>query len=201
MMWNLARLAEALLPLIAEDEGEAVRLAEESLERFASSFDEAYAAVMRRKLGLARDDEREGDRVLASDLLERMAANRVDYTLFFRRLCASAESADADAQTAALFANEGAFHAWAELWRERLAREDVAPSVRAAAMRRENPMFIARNHRVEQMIAAAVEHGDFAPFETLLDVVTRPYDERPELARFADPPSEDERVLATFCGT
>jgi len=201
-LWNLTRLAEALLPLFAEDESERVRLAQERLARFAGAFEAAYTAVMRRKLGLAeRDDEREGDRALVADLLERMANDRVDYTLFFRRLCDSAESEAADARAAALFANEGAFRSWAELWRERLAHEDVAPSARAAAMRRHNPMFVPRNHRVEEVIAAAVERADLAPFEVLLDVVTRPYDERPELARFAEPPNEDERVHATFCGT
>jgi uncharacterized protein YdiU (UPF0061 family) len=204
-MWNLARLAESLLPLLAEDEEEAVRLAKERLGRFPAAFDAAYGAILRAKLGLGtREDEVEGDRALTSDLLERLAANHVDYTLFFRRLCAAAEDTSADAEVAVLFANTGAFHDWAEGWRDRLAREDVAPDARSRAMRNVNPAFIPRNHRVEELITAAVEDGDFAPFEMLLEVVARPYDERadrPDLARFAEPPKPEERVLETFCGT
>lgn len=205
MLWNLTRLAEALLPLLAADEDEAVRLARARLERFPATFEAAHGAILRAKLGLgSRPEDEEEDLALASDLLGRLATDRVDFTLFFRRLCGSAADAAADAETAALFANPGAFHDWAEGWRKRLAREATTPGERAAAMRLANPAFIPRNHRVEEVIAAAVGHGDFAPFETLLDVVTRPYDDRadrPDLARFADPPKAEERVLETFCGT
>jgi len=204
--WNLTRLAQALLPLLSDDEDEAVRRAQGRLERFPALFDAAHLAVLRAKLGLGAQEpaDDEGDRALASDLLERLASNEVDYTLLFRRLCASAEEPGADAGTAALFANQGAFFDWAGRWRQRLSREDVEPGARASAMRRVNPAFIPRNHRVEELIVAAVEDGDYAPFETLLDVVTRPYDDRadrPELARFAEAPKPEERVLETFCGT
>ncbi|HEY8076420.1 MAG TPA: YdiU family protein [Labilithrix sp.] len=196
-LWNLARLAESLLPLVAEDEEEAARLATERLERFAATFDAAHLEVLRAKLGLvAREDEGEGDRVLAEDLFARMAEGQVDFTLFFRLLCACADDASKDAEAAALFAHPGAFHDWAVAWRARLARGGAG----ADAMRRANPAYIPRNHRVEQMIASA-ERGDFAPFETLLDVVTRPFEDRPEHARFAEKPLPEERVVATFCGT
>ncbi len=207
-LWNLTRLAEALLPLLAEDEDEAARRATARLERFPAAFEAAHLAVLRAKLGLgARDHDHEhdeDDRILADDLLARLASNDVDYTLFFRRLCASAHAVDADAETAALFANRGAFSDWAERWRARLAREELEPTARAAGMRRVNPAFIPRNHRVEEIIRAAVDRGDYAPFEALLDAVTRPYDDRadrPELGRFAEPPEPEERVLETFCGT
>lgn len=206
-LWNLTRLAETLLPLFAKDEDESVRIAEARLERFPEMFAKRHLAVLRAKLGLSArsgNDDDKGDRALAEDLLERMAANHVDYTLFFRRLCAAAENASADEETSALFENPGAFLDWAERWRERLAREDVTPGNRAEAMRRANPAFIPRNHRVEEIIAAAVADSDFKPFETLLDVVTRPYDDRkdePALERYADPPKPEERVVATFCGT
>jgi uncharacterized protein YdiU (UPF0061 family) len=205
MLWNLTRLAEALLPLLAEDREEAVRIARVRLERFQPAFEEAHFAILRAKLGLAAlADAEEEDGALAGDLLGRLSADSVDFTLFFRRLCASAAGADADRDTAALFANPGAFRDWAERWRARLAREAVEPGARAAAMRATNPAFIPRNHRVEEVIVAAVAHGDYGPFETLLDVVTRPYDDRPDrpdLARFADPPTPEERVVETFCGT
>jgi uncharacterized protein YdiU (UPF0061 family) len=199
--WNLARLAEALLPLMASDPEAAVPLAQARLERFPEAFEAAWNEGLRAKLGLNRREGEEGaDRALADDLLERLAANEVDWTLFFRRLSLSAEDPNADNTTAALFANPGAFHDWAERWRTRLARDDVAPRARADAMRRVNPAVIPRNHRVEEMIAAALG-GDFAPFETLLDVVTRPFEDRPELARFTEAPAPGERVRATFCGT
>jgi uncharacterized protein YdiU (UPF0061 family) len=205
MLWNLTRLAEALLPLFAAEEDEAIRLAKDRLGRFAPAFEAAHDAVLRAKLGLGDlPEEREPDNALAIDLLGRMATDRVDFTLFFRRLCASAADASADVETAGLFANAGAFHDWAARWRGRLAREDVGAEARASAMRRANPAFIPRNHRVEEVIVAAVAHGDFGPFETLLDVVTHPYDDRadrPDLARYAAPPADEERVLETFCGT
>lgn len=197
--WNLTRFAEALLSLFAEEEEEAAALATARLDRFPAIFDAARTRVLCAKLGLSREEE--GDGALATDLLERMADSDVDYTILFRRLCASAADVSADAEVASLFANAGAFHDWAEAWRKRTAREDLTPDARAASMRRANPAFIPRNHRVEEVIQAAIADADFAPFETLLGVVTRPYEDQPEHARFADPPAPDERVVATFCGT
>jgi serine/tyrosine/threonine adenylyltransferase len=197
--WNLARLAEALLPLLADDEDEAVRIATGSVEGFSATFEAAYARVLRGKLGLA--GEQEGDRALAGDLLGRLASNAVDFTVFFRRLCAAAADPAADAAVAALFADPGAFHGWALAWRKRLEDETPSPAERAAAMRRANPAFIPRNHRVEQAIVAAVQGADFAPFERLVTALARPFDDQPEHAELADPPALVERVRATFCGT
>ncbi|MEJ7732605.1 MAG: YdiU family protein [Polyangiaceae bacterium] len=197
--WNLARLAEALLPLIADDETSAVKAAEERISRFPALFEAEYARVLRAKLGLGR--ELEGDRVLADDLLQRLASNEVDHTVFFRHLCACAADPAADAAAARLFAEPAAFHTWAEAWRRRLTDDPGTPEDRATAMRRVNPAFIPRNHRVEQAIAAAVGHGDLGPFEALVEVLARPYDDQPEHADLAEPPQAEERVMATFCGT
>ncbi|MDC0677581.1 protein adenylyltransferase SelO [Sorangium atrum] len=197
--WNMARLAEALLPLLAEGEEESIRLATERVERFSALFVAAHERVLRAKLGLAREEE--GDLALAADLLERLASNGVDYTVFFRRLCASAADPAADTQVAALFAEPGAFRDWAESWRRRLAREDVDGEARASAMRLVNPAFIPRNHRIEALIQAAVLRDDFEPFETLVRVLGRPYDDQPESAHLGEPPQLDERVQYTFCGT
>jgi uncharacterized protein YdiU (UPF0061 family) len=131
-----------------------------------------------------------------------MASNSVDHTLFFRRLCNAAESSEKDASVAALFSDPAPFHDWAEQWRKRLALEsDVTADVRAASMRLANPAFIPRNHRIEELIVAAVQQDDFAPFEALLQVVMRPYEEQPAFEHFAAPPLPEERVQATFCGT
>lgn len=197
--WNLARLAETLLPSLATGEEEAVRLATERLERFPALFEAAHLAVLRAKLGLTR--EAADDAALAGDLFERMAESEVDFTLFFRRLAASALDAKNDGEVAALFANAGAFHDWAAGWRKRLATEDVAPEERATAMRLANPAFIPRNHRIEELIAAAVVRGDFEPFERLCRVLERPFDDQPDAADLALPPKPEERVQATFCGT
>ena len=197
--WNMVKLAETLLPLIAEDEAEAARLATASVNRFPALFEAAHARVLRAKLGLAREEE--DDLALAADLLQRLAGNEVDHTLFFRRLCASAADPSADAEVASLFANAGAFHDWAEVWRRRLAAEEVTPAARASTMKCVNPAFIPRNHRIEELIAAAVIRSDFEPFETLLRVLERPYEEQPAYAHLSEPPLPEQRVTATFCGT
>jgi uncharacterized protein YdiU (UPF0061 family) len=197
--WNLARFGETLLPLLADDEETAVRLATERLQRFSSLFSEAHARVLRAKLGLVREEE--DDPSLAADLLARMATNGVDYTIFFRGLCDAASDPSEDTRVASLFAEPGAFNDWSQVWRRRLAREDLAPEARAAAMRLANPAFVPRNHRVAQAIEAAVRRDDFEPFETLVRVLGRPCEEQPDFAYLADPPRSDERVRETFCGT
>ena len=92
------------------------------------------------------------------------------------------------------------FDSWAEDWRAALAADPMDQAARPAALRAANPAFIPRNHQVEAAIAAAVDHGDFAPFARMLTVLARPFDDQPEFASYALPPVEGERVLATFCG-
>lgn len=196
--WNLARLAEALLPAMGGDEEATVKLATERVQRFAPLFEKEHAAVFRAKLGLVTAEDE--DMALLDDLLERLTSSEVDFTAFFRALCAAAEDDAADRDVAALFAHPGAFHDWAVSWRRRLGREARPAGERAAAMRRVNPAFIPRNHRVEEAIEAAVE-GDLAPFEALTAVLERPYDDQPERAHLAEPPRPEQRVLQTFCGT
>ena len=199
MWWNLARLAEALLPLLDEDQERAVEVANEALASFGPRFEAARVRVMRRKLGLMT--EREGDDALGDALLEAMAANGADFTLTFRGLCDAATGREGDEAVRVLFAEPGAFNAWAVRWRERLAVDEVSPEVRRAAMRGVNPAFIPRNHQVERALEAAVSRGDYQPFEALLEVVLRPYEDRPEVAAFGLPPRAEERVRQTFCGT
>jgi uncharacterized protein YdiU (UPF0061 family) len=196
--WNLARFAETLLPLLADAQDDAIRLATERLERFPRVFATHHDRVMRAKLGLFGTEA--DDPTMIADLLERLASSQVDYTVFFRALCASAEDPAGDLQVASLFEHPAAFHGWAESWRARLRRDSTPPRVRAEAMRRANPAFIPRNHRVEQAIAAATV-GDLRPFETLVRVLARPYDEQPEDRHLAEPPRPEERVEQTFCGT
>jgi uncharacterized protein YdiU (UPF0061 family) len=197
--WNLARLAECLLPLLGEDQERAVASAQEALAALGPRFEAAWLGGLRRKIGLST--EREGDSDLAQDLLERMAANGADFTLTFRRLCDAAAEPEGDGAVRALFKEPGAYDAWAARWRQRLADEAVEPHLRQAAMRAANPAFIPRNHLVEAALDAAVQRQDFGPFEELLEVLSRPFEDRPGLERYAVPPQPDERVLQTFCGT
>jgi serine/tyrosine/threonine adenylyltransferase len=202
MHWNLARLAEALLPVLQQEVGDgesALAAAKESLTAFGPQFEEARAAGLRRKLGLVT--EREGDAELAVDLLKRMAENRADFTLAFRRLCAAAEGPEGDEGVRVLFADPGAYDDWVVAWRQRLEEESISALARAAAMRLANPAFIPRNHRVQAVLDAAIERQDFQPFEELLDVVSRPYEDRPGLERYTTPARPEECVSQTFCGT
>lgn len=198
-LWNLSRLAEALLPLIAPDTEEAVRVATESLGRFTLRFEQAHLGVMRAKLGLGQEEEDDG--TLIESLLALLAAHHVDYALFFRRLSDAAGTSSNSGLTSLFGGDEGPFRTWIEAWRRRLALEPVAAEARAASMRRANPAFIPRNHRVEEAIEAAVRRGDFQPFESLVHVLGKPYEDQPDYVHLGDPPGPDERVYKTYCGT
>jgi serine/tyrosine/threonine adenylyltransferase len=197
--WNLARFAETLLPLLAADGDQAVAVAMESLGSFAPAFQAAYQSGLQRKIGLTV--EHEGDFALAQDLLERMAENGADFTLTFRRLCDAASSPAGDPAVRVLFADGSGYDAWAVRWRRRLAEETLDPGARSTSMRAVNPAFIPRNHVVEAALDAAVTRQDFAPFEELLEVLSRPYEHRPGYDRYAAPPTPEEHVRQTFCGT
>ena len=198
--WNLAQLAETLLPLLADDEDAAVEAAREALDAYAPAFEATYHAGLRAKIGLA--GERDGDLDLVTDLLRRMAEQRADFTLTFRRLAELRRDDTAgDGAVRELFADPAAFDAWAESWRERLVAEDRDDGARREAMRAANPAYIPRNHRVEQAIAAARDEEDLQPLEDLLTVLADPYADHPELAHLAQPPRPEEVVRRTFCGT
>ncbi len=197
--WNLARFAETLLPLIDADAGRAADMAQTVISAFAQTFEREWLALMRRKLGLmtARADDAD----LIGGLLEAMHANGADFTLTFRRLCDAAAQTTLAPGARECFADPAAFDAWAAGWRARLQQEAHAPALRAHAMRQVNPARIARNHRVEQALAAAIEQSDLAPAAALLAALAQPWDDAPGLAAYATPAAPGERVLRTFCGT
>ena len=197
--WNLARFAETLLPLLDLSPERAVELANEAISAFPLRFEEHWLAGMRNKLGLASN--KDGDFELAQALLRAMHENGADFTLTFRRLCAAAADEKADANVRILFANPAAYDEWAAMWRSRLAADTLDPTARAQTMRAINPAFIPRNHRVEQALNAAIEHGDFSPFAEMLTVLSRPYEDQAAFADYANTPQADERVFRTFCGT
>ncbi len=198
-VWNLARLAETLLPLLADDDDQAVAIAQETLSGFGRTFEAAYFGGLRRKIGLSV--ERDGDNALAQDLLTAMAKNQADFTLTFRGLCNAAVKPERDAAVRDLFVDPSAYDAWAARWRQRMAFAFETPEARRDAMRAVNPAYIPRNHNVEAALNAAIENDDFGPFEALLTVLSRPFDDQPGFARYAAPPAPSERVHQTFCGT
>jgi serine/tyrosine/threonine adenylyltransferase len=197
--WNLARLAETLLPLIDPQPERAVELAGEAVTAFSARFADAHLAGLRAKLGLSTCED--GDAALAEELLGAMQRNHADFTVTFRALCDAAESAEGNSRLRSLFANADDYDRWAGRWHARLARESTQPDARAGAMRRVNPAVIPRNHRIEAVINAAVDAQDFAPFEEMSVVLSQPYRLQESLKAYADPPQAGERVLRTFCGT
>jgi uncharacterized protein YdiU (UPF0061 family) len=208
--WNLARLAEALLPLLSDDPGQAVAMATAVIDAFPAQYRRHLLRGQRAKLGLRRGEPEDdgADATLVEDWLTLLHAGRVDFTLGWRRL-ADAAAGD-DAPLCALFADARAPETWLARWRARCASEDgnaehgsaMAGIERARAMRRANPAVIPRNHRVEEALAAASDGGDLAPFERLLDALRHPYDEAGERTPYAEPaPAAVTACYRTFCGT
>ncbi|MBS0156303.1 MAG: YdiU family protein [Nitrospira sp.] len=197
--WNLARLAGAIAPVMTNGSRESkVAPFLEILETFPARYYDYWLAGIRKKLGLATTEE--GDDVLANEWLALLHARGADYTLAWRYLVDAAEGNDRPLQ--AVFREPSALAMWLRQWRMRLDRESLKTEARAAAMRRVNPLYIPRNHRVEEALAAATDNTDLAPFERLLKAVTRPFDEDPELDAYATPaPAEVTACYQTFCGT
>ncbi|MGM9426068.1 protein adenylyltransferase SelO [Hydrogenophaga sp. MI9] len=203
--WNLARLAEALLPLIDEDSERAVVKATEVLERFPDRFSQHWLNLHRAKLGLraggADGADGEADRALANDLLRLMHEHRVDFTLGFRRLSAVLRGRPDELR--ALWGDDtAALGDWLVRWQARAQASGEPAAEIADHMDATNPVYIPRNHLVENALDAAVEAGDLKPFERLLAIVTDPYTERSADALAALPGTpEQTRGYRTFCGT
>jgi protein adenylyltransferase len=187
-VWNLAQLASALLPLFSDTEEEGVKIATEALNSFGEAFRGEWLRRLRAKIGLVREED--GDEALIVGLLSRMSTSRADFTNTFRALANTGYGGH-------LIDDAGAWESWAPDWHARLAREPGDPT---AIMRAANPAVIPRNHRVEEMIEAALA-GDYAPFHKFMDVLATPYDDTDATADYARPPQAHERVRQTFCGT
>ncbi|MCW2508062.1 MAG: hypothetical protein JWP68_1210, partial [Modestobacter sp.] len=188
--WNLARLAEALLPLFSDDQEQAVALAVEALGGFRPQYDAAWSAGMRAKLGLPEDLEDAVAAPLVDELLTLLQADHVDSTSFFRALSGVARGDVEPARN--LFLDLAGFDGWVTRWRALGPDPD--------RMDRVNPVYIPRNHLVEEALAAATE-GDLDPLVRLLQAVAAPYDERPGLDRHAAAAPADFGAYRTFCGT
>ncbi|WP_291014799.1 protein adenylyltransferase SelO family protein [Hydrogenophaga sp.] len=197
--WNLARLAETLLPLLHEDADTAVALATEVVNGFPERYQHHWQAELRRKLGL--DGEQTEDEALMNGWLDLLQAQRVDFTQAFRQLTEVARTGDAK-PLRGLFTDAAAFDAWLARWQARCAAGQIDAAARAEQMRLANPAYIPRNHLVEAALSAAVEQGDLAPFERLLSALQQPFHARQGLTAYEEPaPAEAMAGYRTFCGT
>jgi uncharacterized protein YdiU (UPF0061 family) len=195
-LWNLVRLAETLLALLDADADTARASATGVLRSFVERYQAYWGHGMAAKLGLA--DRLPEDGELIDDLLALLQAQQVDFTSFFRAL-STAVRGDAT-RARSLFAEPAAFDAWADRWHQRVAEQGSDPQEIADAMERVNPIYIPRNHHVEEALTMATV-GDLGPFERLLDVLARPFDERPGLEDYASPAPSSFGAYRTFCGT
>ena len=189
--WNLARLAESLLPLLDPDAAKAVEVANGVLEQFPGQFERHWLAGMRAKLGLTGEDP--GDHALADDLLAWIQNRQADFTNTFRLLATPHLGAG-------WLPDDAAFQAWRNRWLTRLGVTTRPPSELVATLRRANPAVIPRNHRVEAALAAATR-GDLAPLHRLLEVLATPFDHDRAPAEFTEAPPTGGPRYRTFCGT
>ena len=189
--WNLARLAESLLPLIHDERQDAIAGAEESLNAFEPAYKDKWLAMMGTKLGLAEADKQ--DERLVTDLLDWMHSNGADYTNTFRDLGRQGLPENQ------LYQSE-TFETWHRRWQERLGGEGRSLDSSLSLMRSVNPVVIPRNHKVEEALQAG-EEGNLNPFRNLLKALESPYEEADHLAPYQVPPKPSEKVHQTFCGT
>jgi len=199
-LWNLTRLAETLLPLLADEPEAAVEAAQTVLQAYAGHYERHWLDGMRAKTGLQTHDD--NDKALIDELFEVMAASRADFTLTFYYLSMlQLDSPEQDSNVRALFGAPEAFDHWVRQWRGRLRKEGSDDATRQARMQAFNPVYIPRNHRIEAAIRAAEDHGDFSVFHELHAVLQNPWQRQPARDAYLLPPEPHEVVQQTFCGT
>jgi len=203
-LWNLTRLAESLLPLLAENTEAAVEVAQDVLHTYVERYQNDWLAGMRAKCGLftTSDKTKQDDKVLIEALLNTMAANNADFTLtFFYLSQLAAQPLEQDSDILSLFDNPAQFDDWAAKWRKRLSEEAQSDEQRQLNMQAVNPVYIPRNHQIEAAIRAAEDHDDFSVFHELHEVLQNPYVQQEGKDSYSLPPEPDEVVKQTFCGT
>lgn len=190
--WNLARFAEALLPLFHENEDQALQLAQDALSNYSNLYHRNWLKGMRAKLGIFNEEKE--DESLIEELLSMMQKHQADYTNTFRALTFDLHD------DIALF-NKKEFKEWYKKWQERLKRQEESKESQYQLMRNANPVIIPRNHRVEEALKAAVDEGDYSVMERFLKVLSTPYDHLPETWEYTTPPPPSTCPYRTFCGT
>jgi len=195
--WNLARLAETLLPVIDDDPEEAVSLATAVIKEFAETYQICWLKGMCKKIGFT--EVKEGDLELVQQLLNLMQAEKVDFTLLFRSI--SSAACGEFEELRALFDDTSGLDEWLALWRKRSEKEPLNSDARAELMDSVNPLYIPRNHLVEAALQAAEKDSDFKPFEKLMAVLDKPFEKRDGLEEYTKAAPTDFGPYKTFCGT
>ncbi|MBI1347988.1 YdiU family protein [bacterium] len=188
--WNLARFAESLLPLLADDQQEAIAIATAEIEAFVPRYQHHWLSGMRQKLGLQTVEPEDLD--LIQSLLQWMQTTRADFTNTFRDL--------SEGMPLSACYEDAEFETWRTRWQQRLQREGSSLDAANIRMRKVNPAVIPRNHRVEEALQAAEDHADLSRLERLLDVLSAPFETRDEMAGYREP-LPDDGTYRTFCGT
>ena len=197
LVWNLARLAETLIPIVDPDKNRAIELLTETIDCIKPLYESHWLAGMQSKVGLSTEDPQ--DQKLITDLLSVMEEGQADFTLVFRHLAKFLRGESDPLRN--LFKDPGAIDPWLQRWQKRLEQEGVSKDTRAETMDRFNPIYIPRNHKVEEALSAAVEQGDMKPFTKMLNVLNHPFDDIQEEEVYAEPPPISNIPYRTFCGT
>ncbi|MBA6413425.1 YdiU family protein [Parahaliea sp. F7430] len=197
--WNLAVLAQCLLPLLHDNQDQAVELAQAAVDTFPEHFQAAHLAGLQKKLGLS--ETRPEDQQLVADLFELMSKHGVDFTLFFRHLADLAAPQSTSSKVSELFTLPASFLPWLQRWQARCELDKCGAAERQQSMYRANPVYIPRNHLVEELINSATFDNDFKPFHRLVERLAKPFEFEPQDSRYALPPAANEVVQRTFCGT
>lgn len=198
--WNLSVLTQTLLPFLDDDQDKALVSGQAAIDVFPGLYQTELMNCMLNKLGLA--DQAEGDSELIQDLLKLMHENQSDFTLTFRYLSDRVDSGSASGGgVGSIFELSESFSPWLERWQRRLSIEPLDKVKRQQAMYAVNPVYIPRNHLVEEAISAAEKHQDFEPFNRLVDILAKPFNFSQAYARYATPPQPEQVVRQTFCGT
>lgn len=191
--WNLARFAETLLPLLHDEQKEAIKIAEKEIGHFADFYYAHWLDGMRKKLGLYNEEKE--DEKLFEDLLKLMQENEADYTNTFLSL-----TFDKEFEGTEELLKSAQFDEWKKRWNERLERQEKSKEDAHQLMKNNNPAVIPRNHRVEDALKAAVEQGDYSVMEKLLDALSNPYAHTKEQEAYCTLP-EKVTPYVTYCGT
>ena len=198
--WNLTCFGQTLLPLIEGDEDTSLKRAQEIVAQYPDLYQKAYLKGLRGKLGL--QTEQDGDQALAEDLLDEMARESMDYTMTFRNLSRPGLSTSGeDTQAGEGFKSSEGFREWVVRWNKRVREDGVHEVTHEKLMRSLIRAVIPRNHLVEEAIRFAVDEGNYSYFHKLVEIVERPYDEAGFFTKYALPPTPEEEITQTFCGT
>ena len=198
--WNLSVLTQSLLPFLDVDQDKALASGQAAIDAFPDLYQDAFMNNMLKKLGLTKRTD--DDAVLIQDLLKNMHENQTDFTLSFRYLSDLVDlKAASGGGVGSLLELPEAFAPWLERWQQRLSLHPMDTTDRQKAMYAVNPVYIPRNHLVEEAISAAEEHQDFEPFNRLVDILANPFEFNRANARYAIPPRPEQVVKQTFCGT